>query len=147
VGLVALASYVLWLAPAPRVIGRSNWRVALPGLRSTLTQIGIGSLDLTFVALAMYALLPAKPSIGFVELLVIFVTAMLIGVASYVPGSLGVIEAAVFIGLPQFPRADLLASLLTFRVMYFVTPVCLAAFLLGLREFRHVLARAFGQRP
>lgn len=140
--LVALGAYLLWLLPGPRSIGRSDWQITFPGLRSTLVQIGIGSLDLTCVALAMYALLPPEPAINFFELLVIFVTAMMIGVLSYVPGSLGVIEAAMFIGLPQFPREDLLASLVTFRVLYFILPLLFAVFLLGVREVRSIAAGA-----
>jgi glycosyltransferase 2 family protein len=136
--VIALNGYMFWLLPRPRSIGRSNWRITLPDFPSTLVQIGIGSLDLTFVALAMYALLPAQPAINFFELLVIFVTAMLIGVLSYVPGSLGVIEAAMFIGLPQFPKEALLASLVTFRVLYFILPLLLAVLLLGVREVRSI---------
>jgi uncharacterized membrane protein YbhN (UPF0104 family) len=88
----------------------------------------------------MYVLLPAEPAISFFELLVIFVTAMLIGVLSYVPGSLGVIEAAMFIGLPQFPKEALLASLVTFRVLYFILPLLAAVLLLGVREVRSIAA-------
>jgi glycosyltransferase 2 family protein len=143
IGLAALTAincYMLWLLPRPRSIGRLPWRVALPNPASTLVQIAIGSLDLIFVTLAMYALLPAQPAIDFFDVLVVFVTAMLVGVVSYVPGSLGVIEAAMFLSLPQFPREDLLASLLTFRLFYFVVPLLLASLLFGLREARTVAA-------
>ena len=143
IGLAALTAincYMLWLLPRPRSIGRLPWRVALPNSASTLVQIAIGSLDLIFVTLAMYVLLPAQPALDFFDLLVVFVTAMLIGVVSYVPGSLGVIEAAMFLSLPQFPREDLLASLLTFRLLYFVVPLILASLLFGLREARLVVA-------
>ncbi len=143
IGLAALTAincYMLWLLPRPRSVGRSPWRVALPNPASTLVQIVIGSLDLIFVTLAMYLLLPAQPAIDFFDLLVVFVTAMLIGVVSYVPGSLGVIEAAMFLSLPQFPREDLLASLLTFRMLYFVVPLLLASLLFGLREARMIAA-------
>ena len=143
IGLAALTAvncYMLWLLPRPRSIGRSPWRVALPDPTSTLVQIAIGSLDLIFVTLAMYVLLPAQPAIDFFDLLVVFVTALLIGVVSYVPGSLGVIEAAMFLSLPQFPREDLLASLLTFRLLYFVVPLLLASLMFGLREARTAAA-------
>ena len=143
IGLIALAAlggYLLWLLPCRRIVGRSNWRVVLPGPSSTLVQTAIGALDLAFVTLAMYCVLPASPAIGILDVLVIFVTAMLIGVVSYVPGSLGVIEAAMLVGLPQFRKEDLLASLLTFRVIYFVLPLLLAVCLLGFRECRGVLA-------
>jgi uncharacterized membrane protein YbhN (UPF0104 family) len=86
------------------------------------------------VTAAMYALLPQNPAVDFVPVLVIFVTATLLGTVSHVPGSLGVIEAALLIGLPQFPTEALLASLLTFRVAYFAIPFLLATLVLGLRE-------------
>jgi uncharacterized membrane protein YbhN (UPF0104 family) len=136
--LVAIGSYLLWLLPGPRVLGRSNWQIVLPGPLSTLLQIGIGSLDLIFVALAMYALLPAQPAIDLLDLIVIFVAAMLMGVVSHMPGSVGVMEAAMFIGLPQVSKEDLLVSLVTFRLLYFLLPLLLATILLGLREFRSV---------
>ena len=149
--LTLINCYMLWLLPRPRSIGRSPWRVVLPDPISTLVQIAIGSLDLIFVTLAVYVLLPAQPAIDFLDLLVVFVTAMLIGAVSYVPGSLGIIEAAMFISLPQFPREDLLASLLTFRLFYFVVPLLLGALLFSLREARSVVAgiartRKSGQR-
>ena len=48
-GLFGIACYLVWLAPGPRAIGRSGWRVVLPNLRFTLVQIAIGTLDLTLV--------------------------------------------------------------------------------------------------
>lgn len=84
----------------------------------------------------MYTLLPAHPAIDFITLLVVFVTAILLGFLSHAPGSLGVIEVAMLVGLPQFPKEELLASLLIFRFLYFVLPLSLAALLLGLRELR-----------
>jgi glycosyltransferase 2 family protein len=82
----------------------------------------------------MYTLLPQNPAVDFVPVLVIFVTATLLGTVSHVPGSLGVIEAALLIGLPQYPKEELLAALLTFRVAYFVIPFLLAMLALALRE-------------
>jgi glycosyltransferase 2 family protein len=133
-GLLALTGYLIWLMPRPRVVGCSNWRVVLPNLPLTLVQIGIGAMDLGLGALAMWTLLPASPAVDFVALLVTFVTATLLGFLSHAPGSLGVIEAAMLVGLSQFPKEELLASLLIFRVLYFVLPFVLALLLLGLRE-------------
>ena len=135
-GLMFIVGYLIWLIPRPRVVGRSDWRIVLPGLRLTVVQIGIGVLDLTLGALAMYTMLPDHPSIDFVTLLVIFVTATLLGFLSHAPGSLGVFEAAMLVGLPLFQKEGLLASLLIFRLLYFVFPLFLAALLLGLRELR-----------
>ncbi len=65
----------------------------LPSVRFTLIQIGIGATDLVLVTLAMYTLLPPSPAVGFLPVLVIFVTATLLGTVSHVPGSLGVIRS------------------------------------------------------
>jgi glycosyltransferase 2 family protein len=137
IGLAALgviAAYLVWLLPRPRGVGRGKWRIVLPTSRLTLLQIAIGVADLCLAALGMQALLPPQPTIDFTALLVIFVAAVLLGFLSHAPGSLGVIEATMLVGLPQFPKEELLASLLVFRVLYFVIPLCLAAILLSARE-------------
>jgi len=140
-GLLAIACYLLWLAPRPRAVGRSGWRIVLPNLRLTLLQIGIGALDLSLVTLAMYTLLPSTPTAGFIGVLVIFLTASILGTVSHAPGGLGVIEATMLVGLPEFPREELLAALLTFRALYFVLPLFLATLSLAFREL-HLLAHA-----
>lgn len=135
-GLLAIAGYLLWLAPRPRAVGRSGWRVVLPNLHFTLLQIGIGALDLSLVTLAMYSLLPPTPAVGFASVVVIFLTATILGTVSHAPGGLGVIEATMLIGLPEFEREELLAALLTFRALYFVLPLFLATLSLAFRELR-----------
>ena len=140
-GLLIILAYLLWLRPRPRSIGWSSWRIVLPNPRSTLVQIGIGVLDLSAGAIAMYFLLPAYPAVDFITLLVVFVTAILFGFASHAPSSLGVIEVAMLVGLPQFAKEELLASLLIFRFLYFILPLSLAAVLLGSRELR-LIARS-----
>jgi uncharacterized membrane protein YbhN (UPF0104 family) len=146
-GLLFIVGYLIWLIPRPRVFGQSDWRIVLPGLRLTLVQIGIAVLDLSVGALAMYMLLPDHPPIDFITLLVVFVTATLLGFLSHAPGSLGVFEAAMFVGLPLFQKEGLLASLLIFRLLYFVLPLFFAALLLSLRELRLVAAPLTGGCP
>jgi len=136
--LTGLAGYFLWLLRGQRRIGRSNWQIVVPGPRSMLVQVSIGSLELVFVALATYVLLPPQPALDFPHLLTIFATALLVGVTSHAPGSLGVMEAVMLLGLPQFKKEELLACLLTFRLLYFVLPFAAAVLVLGVREFRSV---------
>jgi len=134
VALMVLASYVIWVWRVPREIGRSNWKVTLPNGPLTLLQIGIGIIDLSCCAVAMYMLMPAEPYIGFVELGVIFVSATLLGFASHSPGGLGVFDAAMVFALWQYDKEDLVAGLLLFRLLYYITPFALALAILGARE-------------
>ncbi|HEY2758391.1 MAG TPA: lysylphosphatidylglycerol synthase domain-containing protein [Pseudolabrys sp.] len=132
--LCVLASYIGWVWSAPREIGQGEWKVRLPSGPSTLVQICIGILDLGFCALAMYMLLPNEPNIGFVTLAVVFVSATLLGFASHAPGGLGVFDAAMLVALWEFNKEDVLAGLLIFRVLYYLTPFVIALVILGTRE-------------
>jgi glycosyltransferase 2 family protein len=151
--LAVLFSYLAWVWSAPREIGRGDWRVRLPSGPSTLLQIGIGIVDLGFCALAMYTLLPNEPNIGFVTLLVVFVSATLLGFASHAPGGLGVFDAAMLVALWQFDKEDLVAGLLLFRVLYYLVPFAVALSILGAREIwlnmhgKHVPARPLPKVP
>ncbi|MDC7786208.1 lysylphosphatidylglycerol synthase domain-containing protein [Rhodoplanes sp. TEM] len=134
VTLMALATYVGWVWQTPRVIGRSNWEVTLPGGPLTLLQIGIGIVDLGCCAAAMYMLVPHDPYIGFTTVAVIFVAATLLGFASHSPGGLGVFDAAMLVALWQYDKEQLLAGLLLFRLLYYLVPFALALLVLGSRE-------------
>jgi glycosyltransferase 2 family protein len=134
VALGVLAGYVAWVWVKPRVIGRADWTVRLPGGPLTLLQIVIGIIDLACCALAMYVLLPDDPHIAFIKLAVIFVSATLLGFASHSPGGLGVFDAAMLVALIEFNKEQLLAGLLLFRLLYYIIPFALSLAILGLRE-------------
>jgi hypothetical protein len=135
--LAMLAAYVAWVWNKPRVIGKDNWEVTLPGGPLTLVQILIGIADLGFCSLAMYLLLPAEPHSTFVPIAVIFVSATLLGFASAAPGGIGVFDVAMLVALlrEQFMREDVVAGLLLFRVLYYIVPFVIALTVLGIREF------------
>ncbi len=132
--LVGLAVYVIWVSVKPRCFGRGNWTVTLPGCSLTLLQIAIGIVDLGFCALAMYVLVPDEPDVGFVVVAVIFVSATLLGFASHSPGGLGVFDAAMLVGLWQMDKEELLAGMLLFRMLYYVTPFVISVMILAVRE-------------
>ena len=135
-GIVAICAYLGWLSLGEnrRELGQNGWKVVLPSARLTLLQILIGVVDLGFCATAMYLLMPAQPPIDFMSLSVVFILATLLGFASHAPGSIGVFDAAMLVALPEFGREQLLATLLVFRVLYFVIPFGLAISIMGWRE-------------
>jgi uncharacterized membrane protein YbhN (UPF0104 family) len=134
-GLALLIAYVAWVWRTPRVIGRKDWEVVLPSGPLTLLQIAIGIIDLACCAAAMYMLVPEDPYIGFITVAVIFVSATLLGFASHSPGGLGVFDAAMLVALWQYDKEDLLAGLLLFRLLYYITPFAISLAILGVREF------------
>jgi glycosyltransferase 2 family protein len=132
--LCALSAYLIWVWSKTRVLGRKGSSVTLPSGRMTLLQIGIGLADLSCCSLVMYLLMPSLPAVDFMPLAVIVVFGTLLGFASHAPGAIGALDAAMLIGLPAFDRAELVATLLLYRLLYFVAPFGLALAGLGLRE-------------
>src|ERR1700755_3236361 len=134
--LAGIAIYFIWLVTGKerRQLGQHGWKGVLPSAKLTLVQVLIGVVDLGFCATAMYLLMPAQPNIDFLSLSVVFILATLLGFASHAPGSLGVFDAAMLVALPDFGREQLLATLLVFRVLYFVIPFTIAISIMGTRE-------------
>src|SRR6059058_1514398 len=134
--LAGIATYFVWLMTGKerRELGQNGWKVVLPSARLTLLQVLIGVVDLGFCALAMYLLMPMEPYIDFVSLAVVFILATLLGFASHAPGSIGVFDAAMLLALPQFGREELLATLVVFRILYFLIPFGISIWIMGTRE-------------
>lgn len=132
--LAVVLAYLAWIWRFAPAIGRNGWRLRLPSAPLTLVQIALGVFDLGCAGLAMSVLMPGTPAIGLLSLVVVFVLAMLLGFASHSPGSLGVFDAAMLVALQQFDKESLLASLLLFRLLYFIIPFALALVLMGGRE-------------
>ena len=134
--LAGIAVYFVWLVSGKerRQLGQNGWKVVLPSAKLTLVQILIGVVDLGFCALAMYLLMPMQPDIDFMSLAVVFIMATLLGFASHAPGSIGVFDAAMLVALPQFGKEQLLATLVVFRILYFLIPFCISISIMGLRE-------------
>jgi uncharacterized membrane protein YbhN (UPF0104 family) len=134
--LAAIAAYFVWLlmGEGRRELGQNGWKVVLPSARLTLLQVLIGVVDLGFCALAMYLLMPTEPHIDFVSLAVVFILATLLGFASHAPGSIGVFDAAMLVALPQFGKEQLLATLVVFRILYFLIPFGISIWIMGTRE-------------
>jgi uncharacterized membrane protein YbhN (UPF0104 family) len=134
--LGAIVSYFVWLGLGEerRELGQNGWKVRLPSAPLTLVQILIGVVDLGFCAMAMYLLMPAQPHIDFMSLAVVFILATLLGFASHAPGSIGVFDAAMLVALPEFGKEQLLATLVVFRVLYFMIPFGIAISIMGTRE-------------
>jgi glycosyltransferase 2 family protein len=134
--LAGLAAYFIWLVMGKnrRELGQHGWKVVLPSARLTLLQVLIGVVDLGFCALAIYLLMPAQPEIDFISVAVVFILATLLGFASHAPGSLGVFDAAMLVALPQFGREELVATLVIYRVLYFMIPFGIAISIMGTRE-------------
>ena len=100
----------------------------LPNLKMTLTQMIIGLADTFTVAFILYLILSQYLSISFIHVAIIFMIAQMLGLATQIPGGIGVFES-IFLYLasqisPQ--KGEILTALIIFRVVYFFIPFILA---------------------
>ena len=115
-----------WLAPRRRTVGRADWQIVLPGLRGTFLQIGIGTLDrlLGVVVALHFAADHPRRRLRHCRRRLRPRHASRRGQPHAGKPRRG--RGGILIGLPQYQREDLLASLLTFRVLDFFLPLFLA---------------------
>ena len=107
----------------------------------------LGAIESGTALGALYVLLPADLAPPFDIFAVGCTGAVILGVVSHTPGGLGVFEATMIAILAAWGRADLMASLLVFRLSYNVLPFSLAVLTLGLRAgYRRLHAKAHVRR-
>ena len=108
-------------------------RINLPGPGVVLGQLLISVLHWCLAAAVLYVLLPTSLGISYRSFIGIFLTAQLLGVASQVPGGLGVFEGVLVALLPRRPGAEgLLPLLVVYRAVYYLLPLVTGLAVLGL---------------
>ncbi|MEI7035560.1 UPF0104 family protein [Fulvimonas yonginensis] len=130
-----LLAMLAWLA-RPRTLRLHRWSLALPGSASAALQMLIGGIEMSAAIAAMYLLLPAAIAPSFVDFVPIYLAALVAGIASHAPGGLGVFEAILLGAFPAEARADVLAGLLCYRMVYNLLPFGVAALALAVFEAR-----------
>lgn len=104
------------------------WRLELPVPRPliALSQLGLSSVEWALAGAVLYVLLPpGAPS--FVTFLAIFLVAILLGMASHIPGGLGVFETIIVLLLkPYLPSTQVVPALVVYRIVYYLCPFILA---------------------
>jgi phosphatidylglycerol lysyltransferase len=149
VGLALLgwvAGYVLWASRAREPVTLGSWALKPPGAAIATSQVAVAVADLTLSAGVLYLLLPASAHTDFATFAGIYAVAVVGGIASQVPGGLGVFEAILLLALPQLPVPQLLGALLAYRGVYYLAPLAIAAVLLAVQELYRQRPRLRGAR-
>ncbi len=112
-----------------------------PPLGIGLAQAGVAACDFLFASAALYVLLPADAGISYLPFTAIFLLAIIVALISNVPGGLGVLELVVVTMLPQSSHG-LVASLLAFRVIYYLLPLMLAIVSIAIATVANLRSRS-----
>ena len=145
IGILALAASLGLLAAIAfrkseiQIRGQS-FRTPSLGLMSG--QLLFTAIDILMAATVLYLLLPPN-DMGFATFLAVFAAAIFAGVASHVPGGVGVFETIILAALPtSVPVDQAAAGLLLYRLIYYLVPFALALVLLAFSEWRMASSKA-----
>jgi len=145
IGLALLAvvgAYTGMVVRRRKPLHLRGFQVELPGLRMTGAQLAVSSIDWLLAASVLYAVLPASSGLGFPTFLGAYLLAVVVGLVSSVPGGLGVFETVmVFLLRPYLPSDQVLASIVAYRIVYYLLPMAVALVLFAAYESRQSGAR------
>jgi len=113
-----------------KVLGTVRLRgheVVLPGARMALVQVLLATVDVAVTAAIFYALLPEGGRPDYLAFLAIYVSSYTAGLVANLPGGIGVFDTAILLGLaPYMPASVALGAIVVFRLYYYVIPLFLA---------------------
>jgi len=104
----------------------ARFELSLPSPRLALIQLIVSACDWVLAGVVLYVLLPdgAPPLLSFLGA---FLLAQLLGLASHVPGGVGVFEGLMVLLLkPYLTSGQLLPALVVYRVVYYFLPLSVA---------------------
>jgi phosphatidylglycerol lysyltransferase len=127
VGLLGVSvAYVAVAASRPRPIRIRDFVVPFPSGTIALLQFAVSAADWAIAGAVLYVLLPPGP-LSFLTFLGAFLAAQLLGLASHVPGGVGVFETLMVLLLKPFlPVTALMPALIAYRAIYYLLPLSLA---------------------
>ena len=143
---ILLTGVGLWfllvsLRRKPIIIRGHEFRLPGPGIG--LVQVLVSIADLAIASTVLYVLLPDHHDLAWMAFIGIFAVVQFASLMSAVPGGIGVFSAIMIAVLgPRFTGnagAELFASLIAFRVIYYLIPFTIGGVtFLGLVGFQNV---------
>ncbi|WP_342378732.1 hypothetical protein NVS55_04985 [Myxococcus stipitatus] len=135
--LGVLGAYLVACARVRRTlkVPRLGVELSLPTLRLAVAQVAVSCMDWTLGAMVLWVLLPQGAGIQPASMVALFAVAQLLGIASQVPGGLGVFDSVILAALtPEVSGAVVLGTLVVYRVVYYLLPFAVASLMLAGHE-------------
>ena len=145
-GLAKDVGWLAFIASRTEPITIRGQSIRLPSLRDALVQIGFGLTQISLMTTILYLFMPPELNMSWPAFVAIYCLSFVAGQMSNVPAGLGVLEAALFLMLPQVPPGKLVGAVLAYRAVYELLPLGVALLLLLIYETTHkagVIRRRF----
>lgn len=133
--LAGLAYLLVCTFSRQRSLSVRGHALTLPTARMAWLQAAMGGANWLLLGTLVHALMPA--SLDWASVMEVLLLAAVAGVLTHVPAGIGVLETVFIALLGQRASAhELLAALLTYRLIYYLAPLLLALLLYLLTEAR-----------
>ena len=149
--LLAPVAWILMLAPPAYLLATvlrrrplrfRSYALPLPSPVNAVGQALISTVEWALAGAVLYVLLPPS-GLSFLQFLGAFLIAILLGMASHVPGGVGVFEGLMVLLLrPYLTSGQLLPALVVYRAVYYLLPLAVALIGLVVDEARQRRAHA-----
>ena len=150
-GLVSLAvvsSYVVANVSREAPVRLLGWELPMPGWRLALMQLAVAIADWTLATMVLYVLLPDGHGMGVLAFSALFLLAQVAGLLSHVPGGVGVFDTLMVLLMKSaVPVEQMMATLLLYRLVYYLMPCVVGAALLVAYEARARVVGAANGSP
>jgi uncharacterized membrane protein YbhN (UPF0104 family) len=133
-GLAKDAGWLAFVASRKQPISIGGQSIRLPSLRDALVQIAFGLVQISLMTTILYLFMPAELNMTWPAFVAIYCISFVAGQMSNVPVGLGVLEAALFLLLPQVPPGKLVGAVLAYRAVYELIPLGVGLLLLLIYE-------------
>ncbi len=145
VGLLAVGLFLLACARQRELRVFARWTILLPPVSLAIRQLVISACDLLASGAALWVLLPPN-AVDPGTFAVFYVSGIVLGLLSHVPGGIGVFEATIlFACAGRAPVDQVVGALVLYRVVYYLIPLLIAAMLLARYELREGVGAPIGR--
>ena len=137
-GILMLLPLAYLAAAATRRAPLRLWRLTLPqpSIGVATAQFALSIADWALIGAVLFVLLPPG-TVPFPTFMGAFLIAILLGMASHVPGGMGVFEGLMVLLLKRYLAAtQLLPALVVYRAVYYLVPLAVALVVLVGDELR-----------
>ncbi len=117
-------------------INIKTFSFSLPDASLATRQLLAAVIDLLLASLVLYLPLAHYVDMPFSHFLLVYMLAQLTGLLSQVPGGIGIFEGSFLFLTAQYPAANVLAALITYRAVYYFLPLLFGGIVLAIYELR-----------
>ena len=135
--LLIILVYLFLTAICKEPVKIGQWTLPNLSIKIALCQLIVSALDWSLAAAVFYSILSESVSFSYSTFLEIYIFAQMAGLASNVPGGLGIFETVILVFLSPFISTEKIFNfLLIYRLVYYFLPLTISVLLLGQYEFK-----------